>query len=149
MTKYIINRLESYDFKDWLEIYKKYADYYEVNIPENGFKKTWEWLIDESYPLRGLTVKINKEIIGFAHFRGMPSPLDSCEIGFLDDLYILPSFRGNKIGEELITKIKDEGKVLGWPYINWITKDNNYRAKTLYDRLAKKTDWNYYELSID
>ena len=78
----------------------------------------------------------------------MPSPLDSCNIGFLDDLYVLPEYRGNKIGRSLIEKVKIEGEKQGWPSINWITKDDNYSARTLYDKIANKTDWNYYELIV-
>ena len=147
--KYTIESIQRDDYKKWINIYHKYAEYYEVDIPEKGFEKTWNWLINPSHPLRGLVVKENEEIIAFGHYRGMPSPLDSCDVGFLDDLYVLPDSRGNKIGEALIEKIKEEGKKEGWLYINWITKDNNYRARSLYDKLATKTDWNYYELSIN
>ena len=58
-------------------------------------------------------------------------------------------YRGEKIGEFLIQRIKKEAKEKNWPYVSWITKDDNYRARTLYDRIATKTDWNVYELSID
>ena len=30
----------------------------------------------------------------------------------------------------------------------WITADDNYRARTLYDRVAKKTAWNTYEITL-
>jgi len=147
--EYTINSIEKSDYENWVNIYHKYAEYYQVDIPEEGFEKTWNWLLSPSHSLRGLVVKKGEEIIAFAHYRGMPSPLDACEVGFLDDLYVLPDYRGEKIGEALIQSVKKEGKKEGWAYINWITKDNNYRARTLYDRLANKTDWNYYEMSIE
>ena len=78
----------------------------------------------------------------------MPSPLESCEIGFLDDLFVAPKFRGRKIGFKLIQRVKKNAEDKGWPYINWITKDDNYIARSLYDKIAKKTDWNFYELVI-
>ena len=147
--QYTIKSIEKFDYKNWINIYHKYAEYYQVDIPEDRFEKTWNWLLNPSHSLRGLVVKKGEEIIAFAHYRGMPSPLDSCEVGFLDDLYVLPDYRGKKIGEALILRVKEEGKKEGWPYIYWITKDNNYRARKLYDRLARKTDWNYYEMSIE
>ena len=81
-------------------------------------------------------------------FRSLPSPLDSCEVGFLDDLFVLQEYRGKKIGYSLIEKVHQIGKSKNWPYINWITKDDNYTARTLYDKISTKTDWNFYELTV-
>jgi hypothetical protein len=39
-------------------------------------------------------------------------------------------------------------KERGWGKIRWITADDNYRARTLYDRVAVKTAWNTYEVVI-
>jgi len=35
----------------------------------------------------------------------------------------------------------------GWALVRWITRDNNYRARGLYDRLALRSDWITYEMS--
>ena len=78
----------------------------------------------------------------------MPSALEGGEIGFLDDLYVSEHNRGCKIGQALIEKVFKIGKLNNWSCLQWITKDDNYRAKTLYDRVAKKTDWNLYEMQI-
>ncbi len=148
MMNYDILFLHLDHYKKWLNLYYKYAEYYQVEVPENNFNLTWEWLNDKNHPLRGVVASFENSLIGFAHFRSMPSPLDSCNIGFLDDLYVLPEYRGNKIGRSLIEKVKKEGEKQGWPYINWITKDDNYSARSLYDKIANKTDWNYYELIV-
>ena len=143
-----IHDLTKNDHKYWLELYLKYAEYYEVEIPEDNFNLTWEWINDDEKSLQGIIAKSDNKFIGFAHFRSMPSPLESCEIGFLDDLYVLPEFRGYKIGFSLIERVRQIGENKGWPYINWITKDNNYNARMLYDKIATKTDWNFYELVV-
>ena len=39
----------------------------------------------------------------------MPSPLRGQDIGFLDDLFVDPKHRGQKIGEKLISK--NEGDI--------------------------------------
>ena len=76
----------------------------------------------------------------------MPSPLRGQDIGFLDDLYVDPKNRGQKIGEKLISKINEISKNKGWNLIRWITRDDNVRAKSLYDRISEKTNWDVYEL---
>ena len=148
-----MSNIEIYDiqkdhYKAWIELYHKYAEYYQVDIPDNNFDLTWKWLTSENYPFWGILADVNSKIVGFAHFRSLPSPLDSCEVGFLDDLFVLQKYRGKKIGYSLIEKVHQIGQNKNWPYINWITKDDNYIARTLYDKISTKTDWNFYELTV-
>ena len=148
-----MSNLEIYDIQQkhyevWIELYHKYAEYYQVDIPKDNFDLTWKWLTTENYPFWGILADVDSKIVGFAHFRSLPSPLDSCEVGFLDDLFVLQEYRGKKIGYSLIEKVHQIGKSKNWPYINWITKDDNYTARTLYDKISTKTDWNFYELTV-
>ena len=143
-----IHELNTMHYESWLELYLQYAKYYKVEIPSDKFKLTWRWLNNKDHPLQGIIAEFNDKYVGFAHFRSMPSPLESCEIGFLDDLFVAPKFRGRKIGFKLIQRVKKNAEDKGWPYINWITKDDNYSARSLYDKIAKKTDWNFYELVV-
>ena len=135
-------------YEVWIELYHKYAEYYQVDIPKDNFDLTWKWLTSENHPFWGILADVDSKIVGFAHFRSLPSPLDSCEVGFLDDLFVLQEYRGKKIGYSLIEKVHQIGKSKNWPYINWITKDDNYTARTLYDKISTKTDWNFYELTV-
>jgi hypothetical protein len=32
--------------------------------------------------------------------------------------------------------------------IRWITREDNYRARAVYDRIATKTNWTTYDLTI-
>jgi len=89
---------------------------------------------------------IADNIVGLAHYRRMPSPLRGQDIGFLDDLFVDPKHRGQKIGEKLINKMKEISKSKGWNLVRWITRDDNVRAKSLYDRVSEKTNWEVYEL---
>jgi GNAT superfamily N-acetyltransferase len=148
MSNLEICDIQQKHYEVWIELYHKYAEYYQVDIPKDNFDLTWKWLISENYPLCGILADVDSKIVGFAHFRSLPSPLDSCEVGFLDDLFVLQEYRGKKIGYSLIEKVHQIGKSKNWPYINWITKDDNYTARTLYDKISTKTDWNFYELIV-
>ena len=148
MSNLEICDIQQKHYEVWIELYHKYAEYYQVDIPKDNFDLTWKWLISENYPLWGILADVDSKIVGFAHFRSLPSPLDSCEVGFLDDLFVLQEYRGKKIGYSLIEKVHQIGKSKNWPYINWITKDDNYTARTLYDKISTKTDWNFYELTV-
>ena len=148
MSNLEISDIQKKHYEVWIELYHKYAEYYQVDIPKDNFDLTWKWLTSENYPFWGILAYVDSKIVGFAHFRSLPSPLDSCEVGFLDDLFVLQEYRGKKIGYSLIEKVHQIGKSKNWPYINWITKDDNYTARTLYDKISTKTDWNFYELTV-
>ena len=76
----------------------------------------------------------------------MPRPLFGKDIGFLDDLFVDPNHRGKRIGEKIIKELQKISKSRGWDLIRWTTRNNNIRAKSLYDRVAEKTSWDMYEL---
>ena len=67
-------------------------------------------------------------------------------IGFLDDLYVHPEFRGQKLSELLIQELQKISKERKWNLVRRITREDNVRAKKVYDRVSSKTNWNVYEL---
>ena len=75
------------------------------------------------------------------------SPLRGAEVGFLDDLFVDPEQRGSGAAEALLRSVDDIAAERGWPVVRWITRDNNYRARGLYDRLSHRSDWITYEMT--
>ena len=146
MATVAIKALEQDHYDQWLTLYHGYADHYRATLTDDGIKTTWGWLMDQTHPLTGLVALDGDQLIGLAHFRGMPSPLRGAEIGFLDDLFVNPASRGQQAGELMLMALKEIANDKDWPVVRWITRDNNYRARSLYDRHAIKTDWNTYEM---
>jgi ribosomal protein S18 acetylase RimI-like enzyme len=62
-------------------------------------------------------------------------------------LVVLPSTRGGGVGQLLLDELQRIGLQEGWGLFRWITRDNNYQARRLYDKVASKSDWNVYEMS--
>ena len=135
------------DKENWRILFQGYANFYQVEINDNITNTVWQWLHTSEHELQGLVGEIDNKIIAFAHYRRMPSPLRGKDIGFLDDLYVLPECRGQKIGEKLIEQLKQISKDKKWNLVRWITRDNNVRAKKVYDKVSNKTNWDVYELS--
>ena len=146
MTKTLIRNIKSSDKEDWQELYHGYADFYKVEMNEIILGTVWNWLLNQQHELNGLVCDIEEKIVAFAHYRKMPSPLRGKNIGFLDDLFVSPVFRGKKIGEKFILKLNEISKSNGWGLIRWITRSDNLRAKKLYDKVSNKTNWEVYEL---
>tara|TARA_B100001121_G_scaffold297634_1_gene304321 strand:- start:296 stop:727 length:432 start_codon:yes stop_codon:yes gene_type:complete len=142
----MIRNIEIKDKEQWKKLYHGYADFYQVTISEQILETIWDWLHDTNHDLNALVYEIDNSIVALAHYRRMPSPLRGKYIGFLDDLYVEPQFRGKKIGEKIIKKLNEISKERNWGLIRWITRNDNYKAKSLYDRIAKKSTWDVYEL---
>ena len=142
----MIREIQLKDKEQWEKLYKGYADFYKVKINDKILQTVWNWLHDKNHEVEGLVYEFNGAIVGLAHYRGMPSPLRGQDIGFLDDLFVDPKHRGQKIGEKLINKMKEISKFKGWNLVRWNTRDDNARAKSLYDKVSEKTNWVVYEL---
>jgi len=142
----MIRNIQIKDKDEWRELYQGYANFYQVEISKITLDIVWNWLLDQNHELSGLVYEINNKLVAIAHYRRMPSPLRGKDIGFLDDLYVHPDFRGRKIGEEIINKLNHISQEKGWGLIRWITRNDNHNAKSLYDRVANKSTWDVYEL---
>ena len=144
----MIRSLGPDDRQPWERLYRGYADFYQVETSEEKLATLFGWLMDPAHPCTGLVAEAdNGSVIGLAHYRAMPSPLRGEEVGFLDDLFVDPDARGSRAGEALLRHLDDIARDRGWAVVRWITRDNNYRARGLYDRLALRSDWITYEMN--
>ena len=147
MTSPYIRPLAFDDYDQWFELYQGYADFYHVALSKDGVQTTWSWLIDAGHVCTGLVAEQQDQLVGFAHFRGMPSPLRGQMIGFLDDLFVVPDHRSGGTAAALIRAVRAAAKAEGWGVMCLITRENNYLARGLYYKLAEKTDWALYEMA--
>tara|TARA_B100000927_G_scaffold169224_1_gene136409 strand:- start:6 stop:437 length:432 start_codon:yes stop_codon:yes gene_type:complete len=142
----VIRPIKIEDKKDWEKLYKGYADFYKVEMNDEILTIVWKWLFDQNHEVSGLVYEENSKVIALAHYRKMPSPLRGKYIGFLDDLFVDPEHRGKKIGVKIISELKNISEKNKWGLIRWITRNDNERAKSLYDKVSEKTTWDTYEL---
>jgi len=132
----------------WRELYNGYATFYKREMTDQIAENVWSWITSPAHELDGILVSLDGEPVGLAHFRRMPSPLRGADIGFLDDMFIDPIARGSGVAEVMFDHLRATAHDRGWEIIRWITADNNYRARGLYDRVATKSIWNTYEMKV-
>jgi GNAT superfamily N-acetyltransferase len=132
----------------WRGLYDGYAAFYKRQMTDQIAGVVWGWLMDPDHELEGALALLDGTAVGLAHYRRMPSPLRGEDIGFLDDLFVAPEGRGRDIGRALFAHLEAAARAKGWGVVRWITADDNYRARGLYDTLARKTSWNLYEMQI-
>jgi GNAT superfamily N-acetyltransferase len=131
----------------WRRLYQGYADFYRVPMTDEIADRLWTWLNNPGHAMEArLALDENGEPIGLAHFRNFPRPLAAAYAGFLDDLFVAPEARGSGAVHALLAEIRRIGRERGWTTIRWLTADDNYRARTVYDRVGERTMWITYQM---
>ena len=110
----MIRNLELKDFENWSKLYKSYADFYKVPMNKVILDTLWNWIHDVNHEVNGICYELDSKIVGIAHYRTMPRPIKGQYIGFLDDLFVDPDFRGQKIAQKLINHLKSFSKANNW-----------------------------------
>lgn len=145
----LVDAANSADRAAWQTLYRGYATFYKMPMSEQTLDTVWGWIHDDHNPFWcRLARGADGAPIGLMHFREMPSPLRGCLMGFLDDLFVAPEARGRGAADALFGHLTEHARERGWPSVRWITADDNYRARAVYDRLSHKTQWNTYQLDI-
>jgi GNAT superfamily N-acetyltransferase len=133
----------------WACLYAGYAAFYKVEQTEAMRETVWGWLMDPAHEVNGLVaLGAAGEPVGLAHYRPYARPLRGGYGGFLDDLFVDPAQRGQRIADALIEAVAAIGREKGWGVIRWITADDNYRGRGVYDRLATRTMWITYDKAL-
>lgn len=131
------------------ELYQDYAAFYAVDQTEEMRRRVWEWLHDLAAECEGLVAEGPDGILlGLAHFRPLSRLLAASTGGFLDDLFVAPVARSSGVANALVGGVRKIAAERGWSVVRWITAEDNYRARGLYDRLANKTKWITYDLKL-
>ena len=133
----------------WDRLYAGYAAFYRVEQTAAMRDTVWRWLLDPAHEVDGLVaVAPDGRIVGLTHFRPFARPLAAAVGGFLDDLFVEPAARGSGAAPSLIEAVARVGRERGWSVLRWITAEDNHRARAAYDRLATRTKWLTYEISL-
>lgn len=146
----MVRAMKASDFVVWRTLYAEYADFYGIAQTDEMRERVWTWLMDLQHEVKGfIAIDENGNAVGFAHYRPFSRPLSASTGGFLDDLYVTPSARGQEISKQLIARVAEEGRIKGWSVVRWITAENNYRARSTYDKIAGQTAWVTYDIKLN
>ncbi|MFL1895206.1 N-acetyltransferase family protein [Aquimarina sp. 2-A2] len=147
MKKPQIRFIKKVDLKNLVELCKQHADFekteYNSTNKEELLSKN---LFSDEPSLFCLVVEHKDEIIGYATYMKQFSTWDSEFYIYMDCLFLNEKSRGFGLGEDLIERIKIEGKKLKCNHIQWQTPDFNKRAIKFYNRIgaSSKTKARYF-----
>lgn len=148
MSKALIKTITATDYEQWLALYEGYIKFCgRLVIDKKSIATLWQWLMQEK--IFCSIAAIDGEFVGLTHSQELYSPLNGRLTGYLEDLFVIETYRGTGVAEQLIENLKQLGKERNWLFIRWKTKDTNYRAQTFHNKIAKKTPWITYQLNLE
>ncbi|MHA7880530.1 MAG: GNAT family N-acetyltransferase [Saccharospirillum sp.] len=150
MTEFTIAPLTEADKADWLRLFQGYADFYKTALTGQTQEAVWQWLLDADHVFEGLILRgSDHRAIGIVHFRACPRSLSGGDIGFVDDIFIDPEFRGTGAADAFVARLEAIARERGWPLLRWVTQHFNERGRAFYDRYTGgPSDFIMYQLKL-
>lgn len=147
MAKLEIRPLAQSDHADWRRLWTDYLTFYKTTVSEDVYATTWKRLFDAGeYEPKGFIALLDGKPVGLVHYlyhRSCWSPVNNC---YLQDLYTGASARGSGAGTALIKAVQDAAAKLGVTNVYWMTAETNATARSLYDKVARRTGFIEYDL---
>ena len=132
------------DFDAWLPLWRGYQQFYEVDIPSEVSRATWQRLLDPAEPMHGAFALAAERIVGFVHYIEHRSCWTVGDYCYLQDLFVAPDVRGGGHGRGLIEHVYTEAERRGCSRVWWLTQESNSTARLLYDRIADRSGFIQY-----
>jgi GNAT superfamily N-acetyltransferase len=136
------------DFFAWLDVYAKYAEFYDTELTDQKALVLWSWLTADDHEENGYIAVDGDRIVGLAHVREFPRPLEGDRGLFVDDLFVIEEERGKHVGTALLQHVRSLAEERGLGVVQWITAHDNSTAQKLYDEVAERTGWVTYEIDL-
>lgn len=137
-----VRPVASGDREAWAELYCGYASFYSLPVPD--LDVLWRWI--GAGQMTCLVASVDGEVVGLAHLREFLRPVHAAVGGFLDDLYVDESARGQGVGRALLEAASELARERGWIVLRWLTSDWNTSAQALYDQVARRTEFVTFDL---
>ena len=142
-----VRPIEQRDRPQWQVLWAGYLDFYEVVLDAATTQVLWSRLFDPASTVHGLVAEgADGNAIGLCHYILHANTWEIAPVCYLEDLYVQPGERARGVGAALIDDLRARMGREGWSRIYWMTREDNYRARGLYDRFTKRDAFVRYVL---
>jgi GNAT superfamily N-acetyltransferase len=132
----------------WRSLWQGYLDYYGVTLAPEVTTNTWANILSPTAPLNARIACLDGRPVGFAMNLHHPSSWVMGQDCYLEDLFVDPGARGHGIGRALIDDLVALARAKGWHRLYWHTKQDNARARALYDQYVRSDDHIRYRIAL-
>ena len=142
-----IGPLKTSERAGWERLARAYNDFYETVLPESDYDRAWRRLL-AGIETHGLGARLDGKLVGIAHFLFHHNVWRD-EVCYLQDLFVDQSARGQGAARALIDAVAAAARQRGASRYYWQTKQDNARARALYDKLARFRGFIRYDYSLE
>jgi len=143
-----IRPIEARDRARWEPLWDGYTRFYEREPREDVTTHLWTRLMDPRSSVHGIVSDHPKlGVIGLAHYILHDSTSLLTPVCYLQDLFVDPAVRAKGAGKQLIDWLVEKMNAEGWSRLYWNTKEDNYRARGLYDKFTPRDPFVRYSIT--
>lgn len=136
----VVRAARAEDHDQWRVLFHGQADFCRTTLGPEQTDRVWSWINDPTHEVSALVVEEPEgRLVGLAHYRPFARPLSATMGGYLDDLFVAADARGNGVAALLLAGLAEIARERGWSVVRWAAADDNYRARSVYDKLAYRT----------
>ena len=141
-----ITSLHRDDRQAWQPLAVGYNAFYERVLPDATYDRTWRRLMEEQ-ELHGLAARLDGRLVGIAHYLFHANVWFN-DVCYLADLFVDEAVRGQGAARLLIEAVADKARARGCARYYWLTKQDNVRARGLYDKVARFAGFIRYDYPL-
>ena len=143
-----IRKIEVRDEARWRVLWDGYCRFYERDLSEPITRHTWNRIMDFTSPVHAIVAEdAAAGVIGICNYILHENTWTLTPVCYLEDLFVDPHQRAVGVGKQLIDWLVAEMKVQGWSRLYWNTRENNYRARGLYDKFTPHSGFLRYVIN--
>lgn len=109
----------------------------------------WRRSLDAANPLQcRIAVREDGEAVGFMLYITHGFSWTTRPVCYFLDLYVRPSARRHGLARAFIAHLTETGRREGWSRIYWMTREENEKARRLYDQIGRRSPLIRYEMDL-
>jgi GNAT superfamily N-acetyltransferase len=151
MSDIVVTGLRPDDKPRWAELWRLYLQFYETELPPERYEHTWRRLMEPQSGIAGFGARAGRAeapLIGITHYLFHAHAWNEREVCYLQDLFVDATIRGQGVGRALIERVAEAACQRGCFRLYWTTKEDNARARRLYDHIARLSGFIRYDYPL-
>lgn len=148
MSAIEITELRATDRERWTELWRLYLEFYETALPPEIYAHTWARILDPAAPIHAFGARVGGRLAGITHYLFHDHAWSPKQVCYLQDLYVDSEIRGGGVGKALIEAVAQIARDRDCLRLYWTTKEDNTRARRLYDHIARFNGFIRYDYAL-
>lgn len=144
MTALTVRALTAADYASWKTLWDGYLVFYEASLPDETTQTTFRRLLEQNEPMHAALAEVDGVAVGLVHFIEHRTTWSTANTMYLQDLFVSPSARRQRVGEALIEHVYRAARQLGCAKVYWLTHETNHTAMALYNQIGEKSGFVHY-----